>query len=342
MLLMLALDALIAGTEDDMVAYIDQSEADIFVSQENVRNMHMAASAITWRAMRLASHAKGVVSASPILYTTSVVKADGEDVLSYIIGYDPDEPLGGPKQVIAGTADLQRDEAVIDQAVARWHGLGVGDTVEIFGHTFTVAGLTHGLTNIVNTVTFIRLEDFGEVRRANTISYALLTVTPKADAALVAAAIMARNDDLTALPRAEFARHERRIIKDMSVELLNIMNASGLLIGLTVTALTLYTNSLRKAREYGVLKAIGAANRDLYLVVSVQALISLIIGFIGALALVWLLGQVLPLATPGIGMRVTQTGATRMLLASLLMGIVAALVPAWQLARLDPAQVFRG
>ena len=342
MLLMLALDALLAGTEDDLVAYIEQSGADIFVAQENVRNMHMAASAITWRDLRIASHAEGVVNASPILYTTSIVKAGGEDVLSYIIGYDPDMPLGGPSQVIAGTTDLQRDEAIIDQTVARRQGLGIGDEVEIFGHTFTIAGLTRGLTNIVNTVTFIRLQDFAEVRRANTVSYALLTVTPEVDANLVAAAIMARNNGLTALPRAEFARQERRIIKDMSVEILNIMNAAGLLIGLAVTALTLYINSLRKAREYGVLKAIGAGNRDLYLVVSAQAVISLTIGFAGALVLAWSLGQVLPLVTPGMGMRLTRTGVTRMLLASLLMGTVAALAPAWQLAHLDPAQVFRG
>ncbi len=342
MLLMLALDALLAGTEDDLVAYIDQSGADIFVAQENVRNMHMAASAITWRDLRIASHAEGVVSASPILYTASTVKAGGEDVLSYVIGFDPDEPLGGPARVIAGTTALQQDEAILDLAVARRHSLDVRDEVEIFGHTFTIAGLTNGLTNIVNTVTFIRLQDFAQLRRGDTINYALLKVEPDEDADLVAAAIMARNDGLSALPRGEFARHERRIIRDMSVEILNIINASGLLIGLAVTALTLYINSLRKGREYGVLKAIGAGNRDLYLVVGSQAVFSLTVGFVGAVALVWLLGQALPLIVPGIGMRLTQAGVARVLLASLLMGTIAALAPAWQLARLDPAQVFRG
>ena len=342
MLLMLSLDALLAGSGDDLVAYIERSGADVFVAQENVRNMHMAASAITWRDMALASHAQGVTSASPILYTTSVVKAGGEDVLSYIIGYDPDEPLGGPAQVIAGTTALQRDEAIIDLGVARPQGLNVGDEVEIFGHTFIVAGITRGLTNLTNSVAFIRLQDYALLRPGDGVSYALLAIEPRVDAYAVADAIMARNGDVTAMARAEFARQERRIVNDMSVEILNIMNLSGLLIGLAVTALTLYTNSLRKTREYGVLKALGAHNRHLYLVVATQAVVSLAIGFAGAVLLVWLLGRILPLAVAGVHLRLTQTGVTQVLLASLLMGTVAALAPAWQLARLDPAQVFRG
>ena len=90
-----------------------------------------------------------------------------------------------------------------------------------------------------------------------------------------------------------------------------------------------------------MLKAIGAKNRHLYGVVASQAALSMVLGFGVALGLVWLLGQVVPLAVPGMGMALTQTGVTRVMVATLVIGIAAALVPAWQLARLDPAQVFR-
>jgi len=341
LLLMLALDALLAGSEEDLVAYIEQSNADIFVAQEGVKNMHMAASAITLRDMRLAEHNPEVVSASPILYTTSVVKAGDSDVLSYIIGFDPDEPLGGPEEVVAGTAVVHSDEVIIDDAVARSQNLVLGDEVEIMGHTFTVVGLTRGLTNIVNSISFISLRDFQKLRPGDAVSYALLDVAPGANLAQVAAAINGRNPDVLALPTAAFSREERQIIKDMSVEILNIMNLSGFLIGLAVTALTLYTGTLRKRQEYGVLKAIGARNRHLYSVVAVQAALSLVLGFVAAIGLVWLLGQVVPLLVPGMGLALTQTGVTRVLVSALLIGVAAALTPAWQLARLDPAQVFR-
>lgn len=342
LLLMLALDALLVGSEEDLVAYIQQSEADIFVSQEGVRNLHMAASAITPRDMVLASHADGVISVSPILYTTSVVETEKTDILSYIIGFDPDEPLGGPQQVVAGTTILDRDEAIIDEAVARSQGIGLGDEVDILGETFTVVGITKGLTNIVNSVTFIHIQDFQGLRAGEAISYALLRVEPRHDSVEVARAIEARNENVTALTRAEFAREERQIIKDMAVEVLNIMNLSGLLIGLAVTALTLYSSTLRKRQEYGVLKAIGAKNHHLYSVVIAQACLSLALGFGVALVLVWLIGQVMPLVVPGVGLTLTRGALTRVFLASLFIGAIAALVPAWQVARLDPAQVFRG
>ena len=342
LLLMLALDALMAGSEEDLVAYIEGSGADIFVSQEGVKNMHMASSAITYRDLALASHAAGVVSASPILYTTGVVKANEANVLSYIIGYDPREPLGGPQTVVAGTADLQPGEAIIDEAVARSQDLSLGDEVEIMGQDFTIAGLTRGLTNIVNSISFIHLQDFQALRGGEAVSYALLDVAPDADPAQVAAAINARNPDVLALPTADFSREEKQIIRDMSVEILNIMNLSGFLIGLAVTALTLYTSTLRKRQEYGVLKAIGAKNRNLYTVVMAQAALSLALGFVAAIVLVWLLGQLLPLAVPGMGLTLTQTGVTRVLISALIIGVIAALTPAWQLSRLDPAQVFRG
>jgi putative ABC transport system permease protein len=342
LLLMLALDALLAGSEEDLTAYILQSGADVFVAQEGVKNLHMAASAITWRDLRLASHAKGVVSASPILYATTVIETRGADVLSYVIGFDPAEPLGGPPQVVAGTANLRRDQAIIDEAVARSQGLSLGDTVDIFGETFTITGLTRGLTNIINSVAFIHLDDFQELRGNQAVSYALLKVAPGVNPAEVAAAINARSDSVTAQSRANFAREEKKIIKDMSVEVLNLMNASGLLIGLAVAALTLYTGVFSKRREFGVLKAIGAKNRHLYAVVIAQAFLSLTLGAGLALGLVWLMGLVLPRFVPGFHLALTPASILRVWLASLLIGIVAALAPAWQVARLDPARVFRG
>ncbi|HET6444246.1 MAG TPA: ABC transporter permease [candidate division Zixibacteria bacterium] len=341
-LLMLSLDALLAGSEEDLVAYIEQSGADIFIAQKGVKNMHMASSAITELDMRLVEQIDGVATASPILFTTSIIKAGESDILSYIIGYDPDQLLGGPQKLIAGTTQLARDEAIIDRAVARNQGLSLGDKIEIFGQEFTVAGITRGLTNIVNSVSFIQLGEFQAMRGGDAISYALLTVDPDADVNAVAGAIMAQDVDVQALSMSDFSREERQIIKDMSVEILNIMNMSGLLIGLAVTALTLYTSTLRKRQEYGVLKAIGARNGNLYGVVITQAFLSLSLGFLGAVWIVWLMGQLLPLVAPGIAMSLTSTGLIRVLTLSVIIGILAALAPAWQLSRLDPAQVFRG
>lgn len=341
LLLMLALDALLAGSEETLVAYIERSGADIFVSQEGVKNMHMAASSITQRDVSLASRASGVNTVSPILYTTGVIKVRDANILSYIIGFDPDEPLGGPRKVIKGTTNLMRDQTIVDEAVALSQEVGLGDEVEIFGDPYTIVGITRGMTNIINSVSFIHKDDFQEIRPGDSLSYGLISLKPGFDPRETSAAINKRNDEVLALPVDDFSFEERQIIKDMSVELLFIMNLAGFLIGLAVTALTLYTNTLRKRKEYGVMKAIGALNRHLFAVVASQALISLIIGILVAVGFVRLMGLVLPIITPGMGMLLTQNGVTRVVLSSLVIGTFSALIPAWQLSRLDPAQVFR-
>lgn len=95
-------------------------------------------------------------------------------MLSYIIGYDPDEPLGGPMEIVAGTAVVASGEVIIDEAIARSQKLDLGDEVEIMGQTFTIVGFTRGLTNIVNSISFIHIQDFQKLRGGEVLSYALL------------------------------------------------------------------------------------------------------------------------------------------------------------------------
>ena len=70
LLLILALDAIFAGVQRQVTAYIDYSGADIFVAQEGVRNMHMASSWLSASIGRKVKAVPGVASVTPILYLT--------------------------------------------------------------------------------------------------------------------------------------------------------------------------------------------------------------------------------------------------------------------------------
>jgi ABC-type antimicrobial peptide transport system permease subunit len=76
-------------------------------------------------------------------------------------------------------------------------------------------------------------------------------------------------------------------------------------------------------------------------VVIVQAFLSLFIGFALAIGLVELMGLVLPQFIAGFNLALTGQSIVRVLVASLVIGVVAVSIPTWQMARLDPAQVFR-
>jgi putative ABC transport system permease protein len=104
----------------------------------------------------------------------------------------------------------------------------------------------------------------------------------------------------------------------------------------------IYTATVERMREYGVLKAVGAKNRHLYSVVIIQALLSLTLGLALAISLVWLLDLTLPWLNSGINFVLTPAAVSRVGLAALFIGVIAAVAPAWQIAQLDPARVFRG
>jgi putative ABC transport system permease protein len=106
--------------------------------------------------------------------------------------------------------------------------------------------------------------------------------------------------------------------------------------------LTVYTATLARRAEYGVLKALGARNRDLYLSVGVQALVSVALGLGVGLAFTFGLSGVIPRFVSNMGLQVSLESLAKVSLTSLIFAGSAALLPIRQIRGLDPAQVFRG
>ncbi len=343
LLLILALEAIFQGVEKQVSAYIDQSGADVFVAQEGVRNMHMASSSLPAESQREVERIRGVESVTPILYVTNVVSIGDSRNVANIIGLPDGAAVGGPARVVEGRAAPGPGEALIDRSIAAKAGVGMGDTVKILGRTFTVTGLTTGTLNLVSSVAFISMEDFKQARGgSDSPSFLLVRAQQGVSPADLAARIEAKVNRVTAQPTAEFAAQERRVIRDMSTDLIAIMNLVGFMIGLAVMALTTYTASLGRRAEYGVLKALGATNGNLRLTVVLQAMMSVALGFTVGLGLTYLLAAVVPLTGANLLLRVTGGSLLKVGVVSLLIAGASALLPVIQIARLDPAQVFRG
>jgi putative ABC transport system permease protein len=118
LMLILSLDAIMAGIERQVTAYIDYSGADIFVAQDGVRNMHMASSSLAASVASQVKAVPGVASVTPILYLTNVVDLGEARNLAYVIGLPPRPVVGGPWRVVAGKSAPSVGEAVIDRGVA--------------------------------------------------------------------------------------------------------------------------------------------------------------------------------------------------------------------------------
>jgi putative ABC transport system permease protein len=342
LMLILSLDAIMAGIERQVTAYIDYSGADIFVAQDGVRNMHMASSSLAASVASQVKAVPGVASVTPILYLTNVVDLGEARNLAYVIGLPPRPVVGGPWRVVAGKSAPSVGEAVIDRGVAEKSGVGLGDEVKILGEEFTVVGLSEGTATLVNSVAFISRQDFAEVRGdSRTVSFLLVKVEPGESPEAVAARIEAGVNKVTAQTRQAFAAQERKVINDMSTDVITIMNLVGFLIGLAVMALTVYTATLARRAEYGVLKALGARDGHLYRAVLAQALISVLLGFALGLAFTLLLAVAVPRLGLNLALEVSGESLLKVGGVSLVIAGLSAVLPVRQIAGLDPAMVFR-
>jgi putative ABC transport system permease protein len=95
LLLILSLDAVFTGVERQITAYIEHSGADIWVSQEDVFNMHMASSSLPDSVARKVKHVPGVATVAPILYLSNNVVA-GENGIWLHYGLPERAELGIP------------------------------------------------------------------------------------------------------------------------------------------------------------------------------------------------------------------------------------------------------
>lgn len=343
LLLILALDAVFTGVERRITAYIEHSGADIWVSQEAVFNMHMASSSLPDSVSRKVKVVPGVDSVTPIHYLANNIVAGDERNLAYIIGLPKGARFGGPWKISSGNDLPGKGEAIMDRSVAEKSGIALGDEVEILGEEFEIVGLSEETSSLVNSIAFISMDDFEELRgNYDTVSFLLIKVDEGESPALVAARIEAQVRDVTVQTREDFAEQERKVVKDMSTDLITIMNLIGFLIGLAVMALTVYTSTLSRRREYGMLKALGARNTHLYLTVLAQALLSVTLGFLFGLTITLSLSQVIPMLGLNLLLEVSRFSLLKVGSVSMVIAAMSAMIPIRQIAGLDPATVFRG
>jgi putative ABC transport system permease protein len=337
LLLILALDAIYSGVLSQVTAYPDHAGAPVIVSQRGVQTMHMSSSALPLGLVRRLRRDPQVARAAPILYSPIILNGR-EPVSSYLIGF---RQAGGPWEMSSGRARPGPSGIVIDKITASRLGVGIGDRLRIAGGRLRIVGLTQGTFSIISSVSFIDYATFARLEGASdTASYLLVWpqqgVSPEALAAHLQAAY-----PVTGQTREAFSAHERHVVSDMSTELIDGLVSIGFIVGVVVAGLSIYTGTVARLREYAVLKAIGMRNRNLYLMISRQALLTVGTGLVVALALLGLLNEFVGRMEPSISMLLTPGTLARAVVATSLISAVAALLPARRVARIDPAAAYR-
>lgn len=339
LLLVVALKAILAGMEERLTGYIDRSGADVVVAQEGVRTMHMTESVLPARAAAQVASVPGVAGAAPIVYAPTMLERGEQRSLVYLIGEDPAArtlPLVSGRRARAG-------EIVVDEALASLIGARPGTTVTSLGRRFRVVGQIAGTSSIASSIALADRRDLSALLRSGgAVNYLLVRAREGVAAEALAKRIEQAVPGVTASTRAQFSRAERRLVGDMSTDIVRSMILVGFVIGVAVAGLVAYSATLSQLRDYAVLRALGLRARRALVLVLAQVGALVAAGFALSIALLAALVWALPALSPTLSLAVRAGDVALALAVAAAVAAAGAALPVIRVARVDPASVFRG
>jgi putative ABC transport system permease protein len=230
---------------------------------------------------------------------------------------------------------------VVDSVLASKAGVGVGDTLDVLGRPLVVERIEPG-GNPIFQIAFMNGADARRLLALDDyVSFWLVAVDPGAAPETVARAATAAVPDSEAHTAADFADATRELVSQGFLPVVGTLVGIGFAIGGAVIALTIYTATAEKARDFGVLKAIGADDGFLYRIVVQQ---SIGVGAAGAalgIAASSLAATVIRREVPEFVTDLRARDAAAVFVVALVVSAAAALVPVRRIGRIDPATVFR-
>jgi putative ABC transport system permease protein len=341
--LVLFLAAVHEGVKDGATSYVHTTRGDVWLCQKNSNNLLKSSSFLDEELIDEVAAAPGVGRASGLLRVITRAEAGGRATSTlFIFGFDPLTRLGAPARMLAGSSQLKPREIVVDRAFAAAYGLRIGSTLRIQQLPFRVAGISDGTNALVSQYAFMPLADARDLLGvAGIVSFVLATPSPNVTPAALARTLRARFPDDAVYERARF---EQNNLDEMEAGVLPVFGAVGVfasLVGAMIVTLMLYSSILERREDYAVLKAVGAGDRFLTLLVVRQSLLGSLAGFALGGILIALATPLLLRAVPQLSLDYRWQAAAAAFAGTLALGAFGAVLPIAVLRRIYPAEVFR-
>ncbi len=338
-LLIVLMQALFQGIIDQIGRFATAAPSDLWVMQAGTPDPSHGASILPFSALERLEEVPGVAAAQPLIGRAMQVD-------SARFGFVLAVPEG-PFQVevieaFGARSSPERGQVILSEVLAKDIGAGRGDAIDIGARRFEVADVSSSLVGSFSVSALLDSQDaaqlFGD---PEAFSFALVFVSPGADPEEVAAAIEDRVPGTDALTPQEFADVLRQEIEEGLLPIVAVIIGLAFVVGLAVIALTIYTSTVERTRDYGVLKAVGASPWQLFAVVVRQSVVVALAGYALGSAVGVVGGRLLQDAVPAFTLLFRWQDFLLVLAAVLVMSAVATLVPVRRVSRIDPAMVFR-
>ena len=339
-MLILILAGYRSGIYRQATAYLDNTPGTVVVAERGIRDFLGTTSVLPPTAEAAVRETPGVERAIPVVSQFVIFERHGRRDGFFLLGYDPASG-GGPWRLVEGREPTADDELIIDSTTARQHGIAIGDRISLLDRAATIVGLSEETTFWAGSIAFARITTLESLLRATGLrSFLLVTPAPGTSPETLRDRLDIAGTEV--LLETDVVANDRKLMARVYDAPIGLMVAIAFVVGVLVVGLVIYTATIERRREYGALKAIGTRNRTLYRLVTFQAFIATATGALLGVGLAFVAGAALMAWRPQFRVEIEAAAIGIAVVGGLLMALLAALIPARTVARLEPAEAFRG
>lgn len=332
--------ALYRGWNEELGLYIERTPADIWVMGEGADSF-FTPSLLFSAVLVPVGNVDGVEDVRPLIGRPMKIRHGDRGWDSYVIGFEPGG-AGGPVRMKKGSGTPAAGEIVIDDVLARVSGLDIGDEVQAGLRTLKVVGISEGGNLVLAQLSFVNTAEARIlVGVQGLVNFAMVTVEPGADPAVVADAIEAEVDSVDALEAGVFTRNSQRVLQRSVIPVIVVIVLMAIIVGTVVVGLTVYTSVIEKEREFGILKAVGVPGGELMRIVLEQSVVTGLAGFLLGVGVAWAIGRIAGVFIPQVVTAFRPADLAAILGATAAMTVIAATVPLYRVLRIDTLSVFK-
>jgi len=322
---------------------ITRLPGDVWVTQPGTNNLFRSSSFLPAGREGDLQAVAGVQLAMPVYSREMGYQRDGADYNVLFMAFDaPAATASGLPQETRYRYFPAPGEIDVDSVFADKAGIRTGDVMDVLGQSLRVAHVTKGGNAVLAQSAFINGADARTIfGTAGMVNFYLITTQPGADAAAVQHQLAGVIPNSEVHASAAFSEALSRDVSEGFLPVVGVLVGIGIVVGGAVVALTTYTATIEKSRDFGVLKALGASSAYLYRIVITQSVIVGALGSLLGVAASAISTAVIARSIPEFITDLRWIDVTIIFLATLAMAIAASYVPVRRINGIDPAMVFR-
>ena len=274
------------GVTEDSVTLIDRAQAQLWVSKEDQTRLN-APSLVPVTVLSRARRMEGVRQACALDYSAANLKI-GDTRQVMMVGLDPACSLFQPWDITQGEAAAlrRRDTIIVDDLALRGPNQAqLGETVELNGRKLHLVAVTHNNKSFSYPFVYLSLQTFQSLGgQPGFYSFIAVQLEPGADQAQLGQRLAYANSGLAATSEPAFRSATIAALVAQGVGMIFVVVAVGVLVGMLIITLTMYTATMEQLRDFAVLKALGATRWKIWGVVLEQAVTETALSFALGLA----------------------------------------------------------